>query len=306
MFGSGKIEKIPQKRKKGNLSGGKKGEDRKLRKESIKAKRQKEPADFSMPEKSNVIKKSPTNKLKEKLEKKASEIIEGAPKMSVEEAAESLVKSALKNENIFNEDETAHSSVPALLHKIKKPRSLGAAAAKSGKESVAIPLGKSSLEKKKSKDSKLSREEIDELYSEARDIKPDEKNEITDYDISGLRNNAIPLGKSSLEKNNGGISKEQAFQNTLIFVVSYGDYIKNVIDEDAKKGKLKKQYIISTKDINWEIFSDKEKEEIGSKLKEKQEEVKNYRDSKDKGDNQSADSKENKNKMKNFWNMKLK
>lgn len=247
MFGSGKIEKIPQKRKKGNLSGGKKGEDRKLRKESIKAKRQKEPADFSMPEKSNVIKKSPTNKLKEKLEKKASEIIEGAPKMSVEEAAESLVKSALKNENIFNEDETAHSSVPALLHKIKKPRSLGAAAAKSGKENVAIPLG-----------------------------------------------------KSSLEKNNGGISKEQAFQNTLIFVVSYGDYIKNVIDEDAKKGKLKKQYIISTKDINWEIFSDEEKEEIESKLKEKQEEIKNYRDSKDKGNNQFTDSKENKNKIENF------
>ncbi len=159
MFGSGKIEKIPQKRKKGNLSGGRKGEDRKLRKESIKAKRQKEPADFSMPEKSNVIKKPPTNKLKEKLEKEASEIIEGAPKMSVEEAAENLIKSALKNEDIFDEDETSEtltrSSVPAVQNKIKIFKGFGAATVGPDKKNDPIPLGKSSLGERKIGESKV-------------------------------------------------------------------------------------------------------------------------------------------------------
>lgn len=87
----------------------------------------------------------------------------------------------------------------------------------------------------------------------------------------------ISLGKSSLENNNG-LSKEQAFKNTLNYISSLANHVKNHIDKDFKEGKKSQErYIVpANKEIRWDLFEGEQAKTIEENIAKVQQEVDDY------------------------------
>lgn len=123
------------------------------------------------------------------------------------------------------------------------PKSLGAAAAE---EKSGDPY--------EIEDKELTREEIDDLYSEVKNVKKDEE-ENPSFDVS-------ELGKS-VDKNasrvNNKLDEKKALENSVKQIAFFAKQLKNQIDKDFQNGKQREKYkIVKTLvDIDWKRFNGK-------------------------------------------------